>query len=71
MMLTARQKEFLDFVTEFEEREGQPPTFREIALGMNVTSKGTVTAIIDILVRDGYLSRRYGKVRGLSARKVA
>ena len=69
--ITDRQQQFLDFLTEYQRRHGEGPTFREIAIAMNVTSKGTITAVIDALVNKGFVDRRDGEVRGLTVRRKA
>jgi len=72
--ITDRQREFLNFLSAYERKYGRGPTFREIALGMDVTSKGTISTVVDALVEKGFVRRKDGEVRGLSVvsrRKVA
>ena len=64
--LTARQKEFLDFVTSFMEDKGYPPSIREIQSAFNLKSTKGVKGHIDRLVERGYLNRKDGSARALS-----
>jgi repressor LexA len=66
--ISVRQQEFLEFLAGYEKRNGVSPTFREIALGMNITSKGSVSAMIDMLVKKGVVQRDDRVVRGLHVR---
>ena len=54
--LTDRQKEFLDFIQEYLDVKGFPPTFREIAKHFNLASTFGVKRHIDALVKKGFLS---------------
>ncbi len=64
--LTARQKEFLDFVTSFMEEKGYPPSIREIQHAFKLKSTKGVKGHIDRLVERGYLNRKDGSARALS-----
>jgi repressor LexA len=66
--ISVRQQEFLEFLAGYEKKNGVSPTFREIARGMQITSKGSVSAMIDLLVRKGVLDRQDRVVRGLHVR---
>jgi repressor LexA len=66
--ISPRQQEFLDFMKEFEERNGHPPTFKEIAIAMGVTSKGTVSAMMASLAELGYIEKADGVSRGTHLR---
>lgn len=64
--LTPRQREFMEFINAYEEEAGVPPTYREIALGMDVVSKGSITVMIDRLLKAGVITRdEKGALRGL------
>ena len=58
---TKRQKEVLDFIISFRQREGHSPSYRQIARGLNKTSKGTIAKHIGTLERQGLLERRREK----------
>lgn len=55
--MTPRQEEFLTFIRAFNRKYGTPPTYREIAIGMGCSSKGTVSAVIERLERHGKVQR--------------
>jgi len=64
--LTARQKEFLDFIQSFMKNNGYPPSIREIQHAFNLKSTKGVKGHIDRLVEKGYLNRTDGSARALS-----
>jgi len=64
--LTARQKEFLDFIQSFIKDKGYPPSIREIQHAFNLKSTKGVKGHIDRLVDKGYLNRKDGSARALS-----
>ena len=66
--LSERQQEFLDFMVKFEEEHGHAPTFKEIAIGMDITSKGSVSAMINMLSSMGYVEKADGRMRGTKTR---
>jgi repressor LexA len=55
--LTARQREVLDFIRSFTDREGVPPTVREIGARFNVTPRAAFDHLA-ALERKGHLERR-------------
>jgi DNA-binding MarR family transcriptional regulator len=58
--LSDRQWQFIAFLNAFIGEHGRSPTFREIALGLGVTSKGTVSTMVERLEAKGVLDRRRG-----------
>jgi repressor LexA len=52
-----RQREILNFVTEFIEIKGYSPSYQEIANGLGLASKGAVARHIEILEASGLLTR--------------
>lgn len=64
--LTDRQQQVLDFVSNYLDDHGCPPTLREISDHLGI--KGTATAMqhLDALERKGYLNRREGSSRSIS-----
>jgi SOS-response transcriptional repressor LexA len=66
--ITPRQREFLEFIATYEKLHGYSPTFREISIGMDVASKGTVSVMVKKLVKSGMIERRDNAVRGLHVR---
>jgi repressor LexA len=65
MALTRRQKEVLDFIAGFLERNGYSPSFEEIAEGMNLASLATVHKHISALEEKHYLRRGFNRSRSL------
>lgn len=65
MALTPRQKEVLDFLVEFTERNGYAPSFEEIASGVGLASLATVHKHITALEQKNYLKRRFNESRSI------
>lgn len=62
--LTPKQKEVLDFIVSFIQDRGYPPSFREIASGLQLASPSTVHVHIQALRERGFL-RSNGSARNL------
>lgn len=67
--LTQRQKEILEFIEDFQGREGIAPTHREICEHFNYSSYGTVYKHLKLLAEKGYLWRDWNQKRGLKLLK--
>ncbi|RMG75066.1 MAG: transcriptional repressor LexA [Nitrospirae bacterium] len=65
MELTRRQRAILEFIKRFIDREGYPPTVREVAREFGYRSPLSAKQHIDALVRKGYLSRTASLSRGI------
>lgn len=65
MALTRRQKEVLDFLAEFIERNQYSPSYEEIAEGLNLSSLATVHKHVSSLESKGYLRRAFNQSRSL------
>jgi len=65
MALTPRQKQVLDFLVEYTERNGYSPSFEEIAAGLQLASLATVHKHVSALEQKGYLKRRYNESRSI------
>jgi repressor LexA len=63
--LTERQKDVLSFIIESVEREGYPPTIREIGDELGIKSTNGVNDHLKALEKKGYLERQTGKSRAL------
>lgn len=61
--LTKRQEDTLNFVKEYIVSHGYPPTVREIAIAINVSSPATVQAHLDGLAEKGYIKKGNNKNR--------
>jgi repressor LexA len=64
-MLSKRQSEIYDFVLEYVDDHGYPPTVREIGEAVGLASPSTVHAHLANLERAGYLRRDPTKPRAL------
>lgn len=65
MAITRRQKEVLDFLTAFTERQGYSPSYEEIARGLNLRSLATVHKHITNLHNKGLLERGHNRSRSI------
>jgi len=63
--LTRRQKEVLDFISEMTEKNGFPPTIREIGKKFKIASTNGVRAILSALSVKGYIRRKPLLSRGI------
>lgn len=65
MSLTKRQREILDFLTDYSEDKGYAPSFEEIATQFNYSSLATVHEHLSNLERKSYIKRKYNESRGI------
>jgi len=65
MAVTRRQKEVLDFITSFVQRNGYSPSFDEIARGLSLKSLATVHKHITNLQNKGLLLRAHNRSRSI------
>jgi repressor LexA len=63
--LTKRQKEILDYVTQYIELHGYAPSYREIATAFKYGSVATVAEHIDSLVNKGMLQKGDNEARSI------
>jgi len=63
--LTARQREILEFIREMIERNGLPPTIREIGERFKISSTNGVRAVLSALTQKGYIRRKPLLSRGI------
>ena len=70
-MLTGRQQQIWDFLVQYVEGHGYPPTVREIGDAVGLASPSTVHAHLANLERAGYLKRDPTKPRALELRREA
>ena len=63
--LTERQRQILEFIQEFRQREGISPTHREIRDRFGYSSYGTVHKHLKLLERKGFLKRHWNQKRGV------
>jgi len=65
MALTRRQKEVMDFLSNFIANKGYSPSYEEIASGLGLASLATVHKHIQALEAKQYLRRSYNHSRSL------
>ena len=65
MVLTRRQRQVMDFVSDFLREHGYSPSFQEIARGLQLNSVATVHKHISTLERKGFLKRGANQSRSL------
>ena len=69
LSLTKRQKQILDHVTHSIQKEGYPPSIREIGQALGIKSPRGVVGHLEALEKKGYLSRERGartiKIKGM------
>lgn len=63
--LTKRQKEVLDYVTQYIEMHGYAPSYREIQDYFRMSSVATVASHVENLVAKGFLEKGDNKARSL------
>jgi repressor LexA len=68
-MLTGRQQEIWDYLVEYTDSHGYPPTVREIGDAVGLASPSTVHAHLANLERAGFLKRDPTKPRALELRR--
>lgn len=71
MPLSERQKRILDFIQQFQAEHGYPPTIREIGAAVGIPSTSVVNYNLNILQREGHLSRRSEVSRGITLMETA
>jgi len=65
MAVTRRQKEVLDFLTDFTRRNEYSPSYEEIARGLGLKSLATVHKHITNLANKGLLQRSHNRSRSI------
>jgi repressor LexA len=70
MKLTKRQKEILDYVTEFIDREGYSPSMEEIAAHFHFASLNAVFKHLEALAARGYLHRDANRARSIEVKRA-
>lgn len=60
-----RQRQILDFLQQYIEKNGSAPTLREIAKALGVSSIATVHEHLEALQKKGLIKRKDGKTRAI------
>ena len=58
--LSFKQQNFLNYIKHFISKFGQSPSYKEIMVGLNFCSLGTVNWYVNFLEKEGYLYRTKG-----------
>ena len=64
-MVSDKQKNILNFINIFIEKNGYAPSVREICVGVGLKSTSTVQYHLEKLINSGYLQKNYKKSRAL------
>ena len=65
IILTRRQADTLKFIKQFIAKHGYPPTVREIAKSLQVSSPATIHAHLEKLTEKGYIKKDDAKNRAI------
>ncbi len=63
--LYRRQKQVLDFISQYIKKNGSSPTLQEIASALNLSSLATVHEHLQALIKKGLIKKYEGAVRGI------
>ena len=63
--LTKRQREILDYVTEFINKNGYAPSIREIGDNFKLSSPATIHVHLENLKKKGFLKTSYNEARSI------
>ncbi|MBQ3318469.1 hypothetical protein IJG76_00375 [Candidatus Saccharibacteria bacterium] len=63
--LTKKQNLVLDYIREYIRENGISPSYREIMVGIGISSVSAVAEHVDNLIQKGYLKKRAGEARGV------
>lgn len=63
--LTKKQKQIIDFITNFTEENDYSPSYREIMAGLGLSSVSAVAEHVENLVEKGALKKTPGAARSL------
>lgn len=69
-VLYRRQKQILDFINQYNQKNGWSPTLKQIAQAIGVSSLATVHEHLQVLEKKGVIKRYSGSVRGLKISSV-
>jgi repressor LexA len=70
MSLTKRQKEVLNYLVSFINKNGYSPSFEEIANAMKLTSLATVHKHLSTLEKKGFIRRGYNQSRSIEVMQL-
>ncbi len=65
-MLTKKQLQVLRFISDYRDKEGIAPSYREIADHLGTQSVGSITKYIKALEKSGHIERKHYRSRALA-----
>lgn len=65
MAITRRQRQFYDFIADFQQQNGYTPSYQEIGDGLGLSSLATVHKHVTNLEKKGLLTRDYNRSRSI------
>ena len=68
--LTKRQRQILDFISDFLNQNGYAPSLREIGEHFNLSSPATVHAHVENLKQKGFLKSAYNEARSIELNQI-
>lgn len=60
-----KREEILNYIKDFIDKNGYPPSYREIAKGVNIKSTNSIKKYLDSLEKDNLLTRSESKNRSI------
>lgn len=69
-MITKRQKQILDFITQYESKNKFAPSLKEVKKHFKLSSESTVHQHIEALKKKGYLTKQKNQPRGIELNKI-
>ena len=63
--LTKRQRQILDFINEFSQKNGYSPSYREIGEHFKLSSTATIHAHVSALQKKGLIKRSHNEARSI------
>ena len=69
-MLTKKQSEILEYISDFMKNKGVSPSFEEMKLALNLKSKSGIHRLISALEERGFIKRLAHKARALEVIKL-
>lgn len=70
MKLTKKQQEVYDYLVDYIQREGYPPSIREMCKGLGIRSTSTIHGHLAKIEAKGYIKRESTKNRAITLSKV-
>jgi len=69
--MTSKQRQVLDFIHEFIQKNGHSPSYEEICAGLGRKSKASIHATVRRLREDGWIYGVEGRARSMYPSELA